>query len=164
MDGELLQGEGSFDLIVSSLAFQWFHDPLGNLKQLSKRLAPGGHLAFTTLGRKTFMEWRELCDQYKIPCGLHHYHRLKEWKKAWPASGTGKMSANQLVEEHDSPCSFLQGLKRTGTSLSPLQYQPVPGIRLRQIFRCHAAEKHNFPITYHVLFGHFIKDRTGKKK
>jgi len=41
-----LPGERSYDLIVSSMALQWFDDLPGALVRLQRQLAPGGLLAF----------------------------------------------------------------------------------------------------------------------
>lgn len=44
------------DLIVSNAAFQWFSDPEGTARHLLRRLNPGGRLAFSTFGPRTFCE------------------------------------------------------------------------------------------------------------
>ena len=62
MDGEVLDIEGPFDLIVSSLAFQWFADLPRAIGRLAHRLAPGGHLVFTTMAAGSFAEWRAAHD------------------------------------------------------------------------------------------------------
>ncbi|GAA3258536.1 hypothetical protein GCM10020258_19750 [Sphingomonas yabuuchiae] len=53
MDGEYpdLPGEAPFDLIVSSLAVQWFGDLEAGLRRLAGLLAPGGRMLVTTLVR-----------------------------------------------------------------------------------------------------------------
>src|SRR3546814_5301552 len=60
MDGErpCFAPDVRFDLVCSSLAFQWFHDLEGAVASLCALLAPGGHLAFTTLAEGSFDEWR----------------------------------------------------------------------------------------------------------
>ncbi|MFD2135437.1 hypothetical protein ACFSLT_09780 [Novosphingobium resinovorum] len=37
---------------------QWFDDTPAALARLSQWLAPGGHLVVTTLGPRSFQEWR----------------------------------------------------------------------------------------------------------
>src|SRR3546814_19035159 len=60
MDGErpCFAPDVRFDLVCSSLAFQWFHDLEGAVASLCALLAPGGHLAFTPLAEGSFDEWR----------------------------------------------------------------------------------------------------------
>lgn len=163
MDGENIAGNQNFDLIVSSLTFQWFVDPLANLEKLCQRLKPGGVLVFSTLGEETFQEWRVLCEQNQLPCGLHSYPECKAWESAWPAGGRGKIYAERIVEEHSSPRTFLQGLKQIGTALSPASYQQLPMAALRRIFRSFSQEEKKFFITYHLLFGSYVKERQDER-
>src|SRR3546814_13221474 len=63
------------DRVCSSLAFQWFHDLEGAVASLCALLAPGGHLAFTTLAEGSFDEWR----------AAHRICGLKEAVPAYPS-------------------------------------------------------------------------------
>ncbi|PWC84307.1 hypothetical protein AEJ54_29585, partial [Azospirillum sp. Sp 7] len=58
MDGEKPDLDGPFDLIVSSLALQWFRDPTAALARWAEMLAPGGRIAVATLAADSFREWR----------------------------------------------------------------------------------------------------------
>jgi malonyl-CoA O-methyltransferase len=67
MDGESPPFEGEwFDLILSSLAFQWFDDLPDALGRLASLLRPGGSLIFSTMGEGSFCNWREA----HVDCGL----------------------------------------------------------------------------------------------
>ena len=69
MDGENpnpAAGSG-FDLICSSLAFQWFDDLSVALTRLASLLAPGGYLAFATLGAESFKEWHNAHLALQLP-------------------------------------------------------------------------------------------------
>ena len=74
MDGEdpALAGP-RFDLIVSSLAVQWFTDLPAGLRRLHGLLKPGGVLAATTLGAGTFAEWRGLAHAAGMIPGTPDY-------------------------------------------------------------------------------------------
>ncbi len=54
---------GSFDLIIANATFQWFTRPADTLAAYHHSLAPGGVLAFSTLGPQTFQELAESLDQ-----------------------------------------------------------------------------------------------------
>lgn len=162
VDGQDLAGLGTFDLIVSSLAFQWFRDPLANLAQIDDHLRPGGHLAFATLGERTFQEWRALCARYQVPCGLHRYPDRTAWQSAWPPNGKGSMDERDLIDQHPSPRAFLKGLKRVGTALSPSDHQPISAADMRRIFRSEAESPSAFFATYHLLFGRYQKNNPPK--
>jgi malonyl-CoA O-methyltransferase len=157
MDGENIPGDEKFDLIVASLVFQWFLDPLGNLQKLVKRLNPGGRLVFVTLGPETFVEWRQFCSSYQLACGLHDYPSGDDWQQGWPNSGVGQVVEEYIVEEHPSPQFFLKGLKEIGTALSPDSHKPVSAFDMRRALRSYAEENNDFSITYHLIFASFIK-------
>ncbi|MBF0380572.1 MAG: methyltransferase domain-containing protein [Magnetococcales bacterium] len=158
MDGENLPKGEKFDLIVSSLVFQWFVDPLGNLANLVDRLNPGGRLAFVTLGEETFKEWRGLCDKNRIACGLHDYPTRDDWQSCWPDDGAGEMDTSMIIEEHPSPLAFLKGLKEIGTGLPVTGHAPVSGGELRRVLAGYVRDKSSFCVTYHLLFGSFLKN------
>ncbi|MBF0444502.1 MAG: methyltransferase [Magnetococcales bacterium] len=158
IDGEDLPNGEQFDLIVSSLVFQWFRDPLANLAKLTSRLNPGGRLAFVTLGEETFNEWRNFCADYHIACGLHNYPPQEAWQNNWPMDGVGEIASTRIIEEHPSPHAFLRGLKEIGTGLSQKGHRPVSVVDLRRAFSGYAKKNNSFAITYHLLFGSFIKN------
>ncbi|HUU26674.1 MAG TPA: methyltransferase domain-containing protein [archaeon] len=56
----------SFDLVVSSTAFQWFNSFEKSIAGIHRLLRPGGRLIFATLGRGTF---RELKEAYRTAAG-----------------------------------------------------------------------------------------------
>ena len=59
-DGECLPfAPGSFALAASSTAFQWFDNHSESFSSLARLLAPGGRLAFATLGPGTLAELKE---------------------------------------------------------------------------------------------------------
>ncbi|KAG5726643.1 hypothetical protein E4T56_gene10357 [Termitomyces sp. T112] len=71
MDGQMPDLDCRFDLICSSLAFQWFSDLPLALDRLSRLLPKGGRLAFTTLAQGCFSEWRDA--HLGEACGLADY-------------------------------------------------------------------------------------------
>ena len=69
MDGEAPAFDGPwFDLILSSLAFQWFDDLSAAIARLAALLRPGGSLIFSTMGQGSFARWRAAaCLLYTSP-------------------------------------------------------------------------------------------------
>jgi len=59
-DIETMELEASFDLIISSSTFHWFHDLAGTLARLARHLRPHGCLAFAMYGPDNLCEIREL--------------------------------------------------------------------------------------------------------
>jgi len=79
MDGEAPPFEGEwFDLILSSLAFQWFDDLAEALNRLTGLLRPGGSLIFSTMGEGSFAGWRQAHGICGRVAGVPNYPSLAE--------------------------------------------------------------------------------------
>jgi malonyl-CoA O-methyltransferase len=153
MDGERPEGlSGDFDLIVSSLAFQWFVDLPQGLAQLADLLAPGGRLVFATLGRQTFQEWRAAHDRLGLRCGTPSYPDLDDFP--WPDLPlTSQGGEEMILQPYGSGRDFVSSLKLLGAS------EPAPGHRPLSpgAFRKLLTEfDHPFHMTYHVIYGEVV--------
>ena len=60
--------EASFDLVISSLAFQWITHDERLFPAIARQLAPGGLLYFSTLGPGTLSELQQAYDQASRVC------------------------------------------------------------------------------------------------
>ncbi|MGE4322788.1 MAG: methyltransferase domain-containing protein [Sphingobium sp.] len=81
MDGEAPAFEGPwFDLILSSLAFQWFDDLPGAIARLTALLRPGGSLIFSTMGQGSFARWRAAHDARGLASGVPDYPSLADMR------------------------------------------------------------------------------------
>ncbi len=140
-----------FDLIVSSLAFQWFVDLRAGLERLSGLLAPGGRMMFATLGRKTFIEWREAHRALGLVCGTPQYPGPDEFP--WPA-GFGHRVDEELVRQpYGDGHDFVKSLKALGASEPAPGYRPLsPGAFRRLLLSLDSG----FTATYHILFGEIL--------
>lgn len=139
MDGESPDRSGPFDLIASSLAFQWFADLPTAIGRLRGLLAPGGWLAFATLTEGSFAEWRAACGDQ--PCGIPVYPG---------AAALGALGLSVQVEHHGvdfgSARDFLRHLKGIGASLPRAGYHPMKPATLRQVMA--AFDAHGAHATY----------------
>lgn len=148
MDGESPDlGDRHFDLIVSSMALQWFEDLTTGLRRLHGLLRPNGLLAITTLGSATFHEWRTACLAAGVQAADPEYPTREElqrrlspdaevWQQACPVSFT---------DIHD----FLLHLKSIGARTAPPDHPPMPSEVLKRILRREAGRP--FTATYDVL-------------
>lgn len=152
MDGEKPDVDlGRFELIVSSLAMQWFDDLPGSIQRLAQMLRPGGQLAFTILGGRNFLEWRELLNRCGADPGLHDYPDASAFP--WPKGMAGHIEEEFLKESHASSRAFLKSLKAIGASAPRVGYEPLPQVKMRHLL---AASASGFTATYHVLYGSLI--------
>lgn len=153
MDGERPEGLiGGYDLIVSSLAFQWFVDLPGALTRLTELLAPGGRLIFATMGRDTFNEWRTAHDRLGLNCGTPVYPGLEDFP--WPALPFTHHGAEEMIlHPYADGRDFVNSLKLLGAS------EPAPGHRPLSTgaFRKLLAEfPSDFEMSYHILYGEIL--------
>jgi malonyl-CoA O-methyltransferase len=139
---------GVFDLIVSSLAFQWFDDLPGALARLGNMLAPGGVLAFATLGSESFAAWRHAHEALGLRCGLRDY--VSAETMPWPAGFSPRLEVAMIEELHGDGRAFIRGLKALGASPSPVGHRPLGAGQFRTLL---AQFSGGFTARYEVLFG-----------
>ena len=140
MDGEHPDLPGPFDLIVSSLAVQWFGDLAAGLGRLASLLAPGGLLAFSTLVEGSFAAWRAAHGD--LPCGVPTYPSAQ----ALQAMGCDVDIIEVPVE--GSAAAFLRHLRGIGARLPREGYRPLSPRQLHQVMRRYDAAA--VPATYRV--------------
>jgi malonyl-ACP O-methyltransferase BioC len=151
---QLLDGErpdelvGEFDLIASSLAFQWFGDLRGGLTRLGGLLAPGAELQFATLGERTFVEWRQAHTELGLLCGTPAYPRADAFP--WPAGFAHALDAELHSDVHDNGRDFVRSLKRLGAQEPAAGHRPLAPGSFRRLLR---SLQDGFSATYHVLYG-----------
>jgi malonyl-CoA O-methyltransferase len=153
LDGEKPDGLiGRYDLIASSLAFQWFVDLPAGLGRLANLLAPGGRLLFATMGRDTFAEWRAAHDRLNLPCGTPDYPDLAGFPfppLPYRHQGTEEIILHPYADGRD----FVASLKLLGAS------EPAPGHRplAPGAFRRLLAEfPGDFEMSYHLIYGEVL--------
>ncbi|WP_294278130.1 methyltransferase [uncultured Sphingomonas sp.] len=132
MDGEHpdLPDEAPFDLIVSSLAVQWFTDLEGGLRRLAQFLAPGGRLLVTTLTEGTFAAWHE----------AHRAEGFAAGSPVYPAAdrlrATGwSVETRTFTQRHDSAADFMRALRGIGAGTPRDGHRPIPPGAMRRIAR-----------------------------
>ena len=149
MDGEHPDVSlGHFDLITSNLAMQWFCNVSEAIRGLTQLLLPGGQLAFSLLGTKSFQEWSCLLEKYGLQSGLHTYPDVASFP--WPAGLEGYVEEEFETEKHESSVAFLRTLKRMGAGAPRPGYKPLSVGELRRPL---LASKNSFTVTYHILYG-----------
>ncbi|WP_185961216.1 methyltransferase domain-containing protein [Telmatospirillum sp. J64-1] len=151
MDGEFPEFcPSGFDLIVSSLAFQWFGDLNAAIARLAALLAPGGALVFATMGRDSFLEWRRAHDELGLPCGTPAYPGAEQI--AWPSGGRGRVEEEHIPMDHPDAHSFARGLKDIGAQTPHPGYRPLAPGAFRKVLR---RLGDSATVTYHILYGSF---------
>lgn len=159
MDGEspCAAPPGGFDLVCSSLAFQWFQDPAATLERWAALLAPGGHIAFATLAADSFCEWRAAHAALGFEAGVPSYPTPAALARLWPAGGTGGVTEERLVRHHPDGLDFLAELKGIGAALPCDAHRPLAPGALRQVLR-RFEHPRGLSVTHHIAYGLFRRD------
>jgi malonyl-CoA O-methyltransferase len=126
MDGEHPDVAGRFDLICSSLTFQWFADLPAAVMRLRRRLAPGGTLAFTTLAEGSFFEWRRAHGD--LAAGTRDYPS----PRALAAAGL-HVEIETIPMAHKSAREFLRSVKGIGAGTPRDGHRPLTPAELRAV-------------------------------
>ena len=148
MDGEAPENVGGgFDLICSSMTFQWFDDIAASLPRLAGFLAPGGHLAFATLAAGSFREWRAAHEALGLSAATRSYPTADTLRTMLPGLDVGE---ENLTQHYADGHSFLAQLKQIGAHVPKEDRKPLGVGALRRVLRQFAD---GIDVTYHVAYG-----------
>lgn len=98
------QPEGSYDLIVSSAAFQWFNAPAATLRRLVQLLRPGGLLAFATFLPGTLHELHAAFRQADAEQGRAPRPRGQAYPSAADWHGWARDAAGPFLLWEEASC------------------------------------------------------------
>jgi malonyl-CoA O-methyltransferase len=113
MDGEHPCFDGPrFDLICSSLAFQWFDDLPAAIARLCALLRPGGALAFATMAEGSFAEWRAAHGE--LTPGTPAYPSPDTLAAFAPAGARVAIEAEAIPQRFADAREFLAHLREIG--------------------------------------------------
>lgn len=150
MDGEhpCFTDGPRFDLICSSLAFQWFEDLPGSIARLGGLLAPGGHLAFATMADGSFGEWHAAYRACGLSAAVPDYPSTAALDVMTPAGMIADIRDFRLHPRFGSGHAFLRHLRGIGAYVPQADSSPLSPGALRQVIR--AFEASGSAITYHI--------------
>jgi malonyl-CoA O-methyltransferase len=158
MDGESPPFEGPwFDLILSSLAFQWFGDLKGAIDRLAGLLRPGGSLIFSTMGADSFAEWRAAHAAAGEAPGTPPYPSLADLRAMLDGHADAFAFEEHWPHDFGRAKGFLAHLKAIGATVPIAGHAALSPARLRTVMR--AFDEDGGTATYHVLFGRVTRPR-----
>ncbi len=136
----------TYDIITTSMAMQWFTDPLTTLKSWLPLLAENGHIYYATLGPDNFPEWQETLADLKLSTGT------------LPSNKFPSIIAEETIKiEYGSAHSFLKELKAIGASTPKVGYKPISANNLRKALNKFDRD-HNGTISWHIIYGKLSAD------
>lgn len=152
MDGEAPTFEGEwFDLILSSLAFQWFEDLEGAIARLAGLLRPGGSLIFSTMGDGSFVGWRDAHEACGVQAGIPPYPSLDALRQMLGRFEDAFAFDEDYVLACDGARGLIGHLKGIGAVVPGDGRKPLPPKDLRRVMA--AFERGGGDDVYQVLFG-----------
>lgn len=152
MDGEAPPFDGPwFDLILSSLAFQWFDDLPAAIARLTGLLRPGGSLFFSTMGADSFAEWRAAHDVAGESAGTPDYPDLAALRAILAGYPDAFAFDEHWRHDFGGAKGFLAHLKGIGATVPASSHAALTAAQLRSVMR--AFDEAGGQMTYHILFG-----------
>ncbi|WP_340265147.1 methyltransferase domain-containing protein [Sphingobium mellinum] len=156
MDGEAPPLEGEwFDLILSSLAFQWFDNLGDGIARLVGLLRPGGSLIFSTMGQGSFARWRQAHAACGLTPGVPVYPSLAELRTLL----SRHEDAFAFDEDHALSChgakNLIAHLKGIGAVVPSEGRQPLAPRDLRRVMA--AFDQAGGDDAYQLLFGRITR-------
>jgi len=151
VDGENIDGGlGSFDLIASSMAFQWFDDLPRSVERLAARLNPGGCLAFSTMAAGSFPEWRGALAAEGLACGTPDYPDASGFGALCPQAIQGSIEIVDYFQQIGSARSFLGALRTAGARTPASNYAHLSPVALRRAME--RLDQGPGRVTYRIAF------------
>ncbi|MEM6781123.1 MAG: methyltransferase domain-containing protein [Pseudomonadota bacterium] len=141
MDGENVESDKTFDLIVSNMTVQWFEDPISGLEKLKSHLKTNGKIFFTSLGPNSFIEWRRTLKKLGLPEGV-----------STGASLPGKIHDDERFIFYPSTLSFLKSVKVIGAHHPKEGYPKLHPSALKNACSVH-DETFDGRHTWHIVYG-----------
>lgn len=133
IDGEALDPAlGRFDLIASSMAFQWFADLPGAIARLAAQLRPGGLLAFSTMAAGSFVEWTDALAAEGLSSGVPIYPDADALTALAPSGFTAEADIVDIVQPETDALGFLRRLKAIGAGTPTGDYRPLTATEMRR--------------------------------
>ncbi len=140
MDGEQPAFDGPwFDLILSSLAFQWFDDLGAAIGRLHGLLRPGGSLIFSTMGRGSFAGWRAAHARCGQVAGVPDYPDLAALRQLLSVYDDAFAFDEAVPLAGQGARALLAHLKGIGAVVPGEGRQPLTASALRAVMAAYDA-------------------------
>ncbi len=153
--------DNSFDLIASSLTFQWCSNLHQLFSEIQRVLTPGGLLLFTTLGPDTLKELRASWQAIDNDIHVNHFVDMHDVGDAMLNGNLGDpvIDMEQIVITYERAITLMRDLKVIGAhNMNPGRSRGLtsPG-KLNAVSAAYEqfrTDEGLLPATYEVIYGH----------
>jgi malonyl-CoA O-methyltransferase len=152
---------GEYDLIIGNATFQWFTRPGETLAAYYHNLAPGGVLAFSTLGPKTFQELaaalsqaaRNLMLPSAPPIPAQGFGDRETWADRLARAGFPKVELSRELVTTTFPTvpAFLKALQATGATNPRGPFSPRLLTALIAVYQSNYEKDGAIPVSYEMI-------------
>lgn len=154
---------GKYDLIIANAAFQWFTRPGETLAALYRNLAPGGVLAFSTLGPQTFQELAQALNRAARSLDLaaiplipaQGFGDREIWSDRLNQAGfrQAHLAREMATATFPSVKKFLKALQATGaTNPRPGRFPPRLLRALMAVYEIDYGRNGAIPVSYEMIW------------
>ncbi|MGO8760998.1 MAG: methyltransferase [Desulfobaccales bacterium] len=154
---------GEYDLIIANATFQWFTHPEETLAALYRNLAPGGVLAFSTLGPRTFHELAEALNRAARSLNLaappaipaQGFGDRETWAHRLYGAGFPqvRLAREMVTATFPSVKEFLKALQATGaTNPRPCPLSPRLLAGLIEAYQTNYGSDGAIPVSYEMIW------------
>lgn len=154
---------GEYDLIIANATFQWFTRPEETLAALYRNLAPGGVLAFSTLGPQTFQELAAALNQATRslnlpatpPIPAQGFGDRETWSHRLYRAGfpQARLAREMVTATFPSVQKFLKALQATGaTNPRPCPISPRLLHALIAAYQTGYGRDGAIPVSYDLIW------------
>ena len=154
---------GEYDLVIANATFQWFTHPGETLAAYYRSLAPGGALAFSTLGPGTFQELAGSLTQAAHSLNLTGAPRIpaqdfgdpETWSHHLHRAGFSQvqMSREMITTTFPTVGDFLKALQATGaTNPTPRPFSPRLLTATINAYQTTYGRNGTIPVSYEVIW------------
>jgi malonyl-CoA O-methyltransferase len=154
---------GEYDLVIANATFQWFTRPAETLAAYYRNLAPGGVLAFSTLGPQTFQELAESLDRAvrslnltaPPPIPAQGFGDRQTWSDRLYRAGfpSPRLAREMVTATFPSVREFLKAIQATGaTNPRPSPLSPRLLHALMEAYRTSYGRDGAIPVSYEIIW------------
>jgi len=157
MDGEILEENERYGLIVANFVIQWFKQPVESLLSWLERLKPDGILCLAFPTCDSFPEWRQACEFLQIPFTANSlpdpHFLIQELSKV---SQISYLQEEIFCTIHQNTSAFFRELKSIGASVNTSD-QKLSIVEMKRLIQCwdnsvKKTKKNVFHVHHHVAF------------
>lgn len=157
-DGEAPGSLDEWDLVCSSMTFQWFEGLERLLADYARRMRQGACLSLSLPGSGSLDEWRVFAGRARLPVGVSLFPSAATLQ-GWLANAglePVRVVEQTVAETFANPLEFLRAVRGAGATVPAAGYEPAGTSQLRSAMR--SAINTPFRCTWVIV--HAIARRT----